>query len=899
MEKASERYLTDDAMRRHPALYAILSVLLPFLIAVLGCIALHIVPFGDKHSLATVDGKYYLNNVAFLKRQLTGQENFLYSLKNGLGGNEWSLLAWGGFNPVLLLALFTNLETLPTWFTWISIVNMAVCGLTMYILLAGVYGHKASHLIFSTSYALMGFNVVNCYQTLFFIGPQMLPLVILSIVWLFRERSPLPYILSLMTCIFFNFYFGFILCVASTVFFFAALYVREDLKGRRARLFARWIVSSIIAGLLAAPMWLPALKAYSGGGRLNQTILPHYSFVENAPFIQIFSKLFSGANSTSEVVNGLPNIFCGILTVALVILFFMDRQKSKRKKIAVGVTLGFYLVTFYLPALTNVMHGFTVTNWFPYRYSFVFSFWLLWIAAEEFETVEALTFDDLKRCGAILLVSTILVFATKYEFIAGGAVVLDLALLGLMALGFWLYKTKPEQTPRRVLVMFLILVVSGNLYANCALSIKGMEEWELDLEEYRDNIMANGALVDALNKAETDFFRMEKEESDSGSVGADPYLYGYNGVSHSGPGERWFVHIVLCQLGLNWFDMRHWYTEGVPAATDALLGLKYIISDNDLTEKKGYEKRATIGDKSIFQNANYLSPAIVIDDGASVLWPSDNAFENLNDVWKSMTGGEEDVFTLQPEVTYRLQSSYVDQSVTSAELRESVAKAEDNADEDDEKEAEPTTYIEYTLAAPGDGALYYFDTSIPYSSNGIPDPTIHFCGVYSAGETVTGKIPLQANLGTGDFLRGYCANLVFATENLDVLGEYTHLLNSRDITFNVDRDNHLTGTFTADSSQRILFTVPWDEGWTCRIDGQTVPIEKTWNLFMSVEVPEGSHTYDMKFFPAWMNYGLYLSGAALLALVLYMIMWKSRKTLLYNDKPQTLQKRIDLDKLMT
>ena len=49
---------------------------------------------------------------------------------------------------------------------------------------------------------------------------------------------------------------------------------------------------------------------------------------------------------------------------------------------------------------------------------------------------------------------------------------------------------------------------------------------------------------------------------------------------------------------------------------------------------------------------------------------------------------------------------------------------------------------------------------------------------------------------------------------------------------------------------------------------------------MSVEAPEGHHTYEMKFFPAWMDYGLVISGIALVGLVVFMILWnkKNKKT---------------------
>ena len=203
MRLLQNQITAERQARQYPVLYALLSFFLPTLVLTLAVLALLVTPFGE-HSLAISDGQYYINGEMFFARLLQGRENILYSFNNGLGGNEWSLLAWGGFSFGSLLSVFGRLETMPSVFTWICVLNMSLCGLTMYILLACLRGHRLSNLIFSTSYALIGFNVVNCYQALFFIGPQMLPLVILGLVLLLRGKSPLPYILSLAVCIFFT-----------------------------------------------------------------------------------------------------------------------------------------------------------------------------------------------------------------------------------------------------------------------------------------------------------------------------------------------------------------------------------------------------------------------------------------------------------------------------------------------------------------------------------------------------------------------------------------------------------------------------------------------------------------------------------------------------------------------
>ncbi|MBQ4382602.1 MAG: YfhO family protein [Oscillospiraceae bacterium] len=869
--------------RQHRVLFLLLSFIIPFLVMTLALIALHVTPFGD-HSLAITDAKYYLNGQMFFARLLRGQENILYSLGNGLGGNEWSVFAWGGFSLGSFLSLFATLETMPAVFTWVCTVNLALSGLTMYILLDNVNGHKGSNLIFSTSYAFMGFNVVNVYQIGFVLGPELLPLIILGLVLLFRGKSPLVYILTLAFGAFFDFYFAFHFCVISVIFMAAYLLVHSrDLAGQRRRLFLRWLTASLIGGLLAAPMWLPTLKAYTGGGRMNQTTILEYTFNENMPFIQMFSKLFSGANSTGELVNGMPNIFVGILCLALVILYFMNKKIDIRKKRAAGIVLAIYLLTFYITAFTLIMHGGTHTNWFPYRYSYVFSFLLICLAAEELRYIDELTLEDTKRCGIVLLCAALIVFGTSYSFISGGMVVLDFALLLLMWLGFWFYKTKPDKAPLRTFSLLLGILVSINMYANFIASTASVQEWELDLEQYAKNVMTSGALTEALNGAEKGFFRMEKDESESGSVAADPLLYNYNGVSNSGPAVRAFVHQGLCKLGVNWYDMRHWYSEGIPAATDSLLGLKYILSRRDLTEEKGYENRINFQGCSIYQSDCALPAAILSEGAVSELELGDNVFANLNSVWKAMTGESGDIFTEQQEVTFSLVSDYRNQTVTSTELRESVSAAQSKTESESASgssaasEEETSSYILYTFTAEQDGPVYVYDTSIPGSPNGLPTPAIKHVGTYKKGDTVEGKFPLSAGIGSGDLMRGYCANMVFAYADNDLLARYASKLKERDISFNVVHENDLTGTFTAGEGQRILFTLTWDEGWTCYIDGQPTPIDKTWDLFMSVSVPAGQHTYEMRFVPAWLNYGLYICAAAAAGLVVFMIVWSANK----------------------
>ena len=83
------------------------------------------------------------------------------------------------------------------------------------------------------------------------------------------------------------------------------------------------------------------------------------------------------------------------------------------------------------------------------------------------------------------------------------------------------------------------------------------------------------------------------------------------------------------------------------------------------------------------------------------------------------------------------------------------------------------------------------------------------------------------------------------------------------------KETQLHGEFTASAGQKLLFTIPYDEGWTCYIDGKETEIKQVLGVFMAVDAPEGTHSYEMKFFPVGMKTGIGLSAAALLTTLVY------------------------------
>lgn len=896
MMTVEDKQIREEAPRTQRVLLLLSSVVLPFFIVLISLASLKVTPFGDNTLIIADANGLYINYASYAGRMMQGQEGIVYSFEKGLGGNMMPHIGGTLLNPFYFLFCFADISDYLTVYTFVSVLNFSVCGLTMYILLAELYGHKRSNLIFSTTYALIGFHVANVFQAVFFTATQALPLMVLGLRKIFQGKNPLLYILSIVYTTLTSAYFGFTYCVASLCMFLVFFWAnRENLEGRKRSVIINYCISSLCAGLLPILVWLPGILGIRGG-RLDQTSLADFSFWENMPFIEIGSKLFTGANNISELINGLPNIFVGILPIVLVILFFMNREIEKRKKEAAGILLLFYLVSFYIVAFNMLMHGGTSPNWFNYRYSFIFSFILLMVAAYEWQYIDSIPPEHLKKTAVIMLLSTMIIFSKKYGFVMGGEVLMDFAILLVMYLAYQMHRKDPVKNPTQVFEIIIILLTSLHMMLNYEFSTRNLlkeEGWMRPLSEYQEVVSKVDPLVQAIKVADDGFYRMEINEQRSGNCGNDPMLYGYNGVGHGGSNERNFVRKGLNKLGINWFDMRSYYAEGIPAATDTLFGLKYIVAKEDLSEEKGYVKVTDTEDWNLYHNLNALPIVFLSDDQVGDTGTDfTDVFENLNQTWAAISGQEKQVFQLEEEITFSSHNYSEQIELTGEEAREIVEKrdaeleasvsaastSDSSANSDSQEEAksgalkeapEYCSYIQYTWTAKQDGPVYSYNRSGLMDTVGSSTPVLNYEGYYHKGDTVIGYLPVYADSVSRYVMEDVSGRFRAAYADEGALAELSKNVAERPTSIQKFKENYLIGEFTADENQKLVFTIPYDSGWTLTVDGEEIELEEILDVLMAAEVESGTHQYEMKYTPDGLRIGVIISVITLIVLIIY------------------------------
>jgi len=70
---------------------------------------------------------------------------------------------------------------------------------------------------------------------------------------------------------------------------------------------------------------------------------------------------------------------------------------------------------------------------------------------------------------------------------------------------------------------------------------------------------------------------------------------------------------------------------------------------------------------------------------------------------------------------------------------------------------------------------------------------------------------------------------------------------------------HLKGTIAFSKDGSLLTTIPYDEGWTVRIDGQPVRTQAAYGALLSVQVTKGTHDISFSYQTPGFMTGLLIS----------------------------------------
>ncbi|HBA96598.1 MAG TPA: hypothetical protein DCZ23_00670, partial [Lachnospiraceae bacterium] len=597
----------EKKINRTDAMFYMLSFSIPVTIFLIIMYKSGFYPFGDK-TLFIMDMKgQYLEFYASLRNIASSDDSIFFSWSRSMGGNYLGLFAYYLASPLSFITLFFSIRNLAAGILVLTLLKLGLCGLSFSIFASYLWkkhcnGTGFIMLLFSTSYALLSYNMVYSLCPMWMDGVIFLPLVILGVEKILHGGKGMFYIIMLAALFICNYYTGYMTGIFAALYFiYRILCVLSKDKLRQClQNTLHFTISSVLAILLPAPLIIPVLKDLLDGKLSNQSYMP-----DNTTNFEKLSDLlgkFTNGVYDSITNSGLPAIYCGYLALTLAVAFFLLRRIAIREKIGAAVIIGIFWFSFYYVKLDIAWHGFQYPTWFPYRYAFLFSFVILYMAI---------------RSVCIIITET------------------DIGKLFL-----------EKKIPGYATFIILAVILAGNSYdmgRNGTLLLDGLNsEFAYGtLEEYNAFLDKTEPLVKNIQSSDSGFYRINQGYEYSKN---DSLLLGYNGMTHYSSTFNSAINILTPKLGL---AQTHIWNSGYGSnqLLDSLFAVKYILADRSVPasytrlEDTGYGSASYANNTalSIAYSARVASTAPDIDTG--------NVYTNQNNFINAITGIPENYYT--------------------------------------------------------------------------------------------------------------------------------------------------------------------------------------------------------------------------------------------------------------
>lgn len=428
-------------------------------------------------------------------------------------------------------------------------------------------------------------------------------------------------------------------------------------------------------------------------------------------------------------------------------------------------------------------------------------------------------------------------FSHRYAFVFS-FFVLYLASRTLSALPFNSFIAKWSNKPVLQLIALLLMgVVSVDMGLNGRAIILGLENnYDYDtLTFYQDNLAVIKPLTDDILSNDNGFYRVNQDFEYANN---DAMLLGFNGMAHYSSTFNQTVNSLTSRLG---FAQAHYWNSGHGSTplTDSLLGVKYHLF-NTPTPSFYTKIKATEYGTSSYLNENALSIVYSAPlPDRKINLDNDNPFLNQNILLNSIAGTDLEYFT------------FPDFEFTGNESAWS-----------------------YSFTAGSDWPVYLYMQSPDFSStkvlvNGTEAGSyfthetncILYLGSFTPGEKVLIDI-LPATSVRVEYAQIAVLNTVLLENTL--LNLRTNEMRITD-----HKGAKLKGTIYVPEGQKIVTSIPYDIGWTVKIDGKRVPFQKYAETFIAIETEAGEHAISFTYLSPGFSTGMIVFLITLILSVLY------------------------------
>lgn len=898
------------------------AFLLAFFVPFLTMFVIHAVkgvyPFGNS-SLLTIDlGQQYVDFFSYYRHTLLEDpSSFFYSFSKSIGGDMVGLWAYYLTSPLNLLFLLLPQTQISLGVTIVTLLKYGLSGLSMAYFLHKAFDGKGFILVgFASSYALMGYTVVNQFNIMWLDGIILLPLVALGVEYLIHSNKGTYYTLMLALALFTNYYIGYMVCLFIVFYFIyrlTGIHFSKDLSNLKkiahlAKLLVQFAWHSLLAGGITAFLLLPTLSALieSKVSYMKSTL--DWSF--DYPVPELVSKFMIGAFNFDQMPSGYPNVFVGSLALLSFCLYFFNASFSKKERLAALLLTSLFTLSMNIKALNKIWHAMQFPNWYPYRFSFVVCFFMIVLGFRSFQRSKGLTPVSTFFAVVVSASISLYVYQQEFDFIEPIQIVLTLLFMMITILLMILKNNRFAWLP----FIFFIFTAS-EMAVNASVTLSRLSY--VKQSSFSTYQISMQDISNQLQTVDPSFYRTEKTFLRSKN---DSLQNNFKSITHFSSTFESAIPELFGHMGLPGGSGFLTYSNGT-IFTDALFGVKYYLSEqNNIYQKPNEMLKERMNHQQVPLKTDSFTREVLTPALRFPLYDTDNeepafsltlfqtkpdlrqyqklsvsdrvilyqnpyalplAFGSSSDIL-SVALIEHDPLQMQENILNALlgnrqKSALFLKEPFSSTLYKNIHMLDSTVipkveRQDSSKEAS----VKYQFI-PQSSEAYYLtmgssvkDDDVSLFLNGVPftqydnysDTLVLNMTNQNEGETTTFELRLKDESVSLDQIQLYRLDQSVFEHSIDELKQGGMIIKEYSNTA-------INGIVNIQPGQDLLMTtIPYSKGWSVKVDGVPVKTTKALDSLLAVPMKEGRHTLSFSYRTPYFAKGMIVSILSALLLLL-------------------------------
>ena len=804
------------------------------IVFIFACALRHIYPFGDRCILKVDLFHQYAPYLEEFRSRLITGKSMIYSWEGGLGKDFLSQTAYYTTSPVNLLYFLFPRHMISEAVALIIMIKVGLCSSAFtWYLREHFKRNDLSILVFGLLYGFCAFVTCYYWNIMWMDTVVLFPLVALGIEKLITENRIGLYYGGLLLTMLVNFYLAVLVCILITLYYIVFTLSNYSFKkdlSKIVRNTGRFMLVSVLCALSALAILAPVYTALQNT-EVSNFVFPGFKIYSGV--WQLVNAHFLGARDSVLSRNeDMPNIYTGVLTIMMIPFYFSSKKAQHKEKIFYTAFLVFMLLCAVIMPLDFIIHGFHFPSNLPHRYTFVYSFILLYMAYRGF--LEAEEGGKARYSYIVSLVSLVLILIYENVVIrfiddldrvlSNTDIILNIVLM-VIYLGLITLMVRKKAKLKLLMPLFLCFVIfecSFMMYENMY-DVGNRDQYVAYLDD-TDKAVAYMDKQQDGNFYRTEFRRFITINESS--------LYHFNGFSQFSSLAPGGISSLMEHLGVAATNNSYRYYDPT-ALIDALFDMRYVMNKDQEFPPAAMAFKYTYDNQFdsvwVYRNDRVFPLGFLTDDTVEN-WETEGTqpFSVQNDFIHTAAGIDDDMFTLIDPSEFTTE--YMDVTEVNG-----VNDITYTLPEPGNLSKEPSVHAEFIsdreqylylyVDAANAKRFVYADNTVKEDRELSAGRSLIDVGHVSEGERIIIDFQLTRR---GEFEKRYRDNgtvrLFCASYNDEVFQEAYDKLSAVPLVLTHFEDTKVEGTIDAERDGILMTSIPYVPGWKVLVDGEEAEV---------------------------------------------------------------------------